>query len=353
VIWNRSVRASSNARWPLSGQAARPERIHIAVGTDCNNNCSFCMEHDREGRRRVNGALTPALVHRILATNRASPEVCFTSGEPTLVAALPDYIMQARAFGFQRVSLSSNGRRLCYRPYCAGVIGAGLDRLYLSIHGHTAKIHDRLVRTQGAFEQSVQGMANAVREGESRLALHTCTVVTKLNLEHLGDIYFWLREHGAQQVVFNAMQPQGRANTYFEHLFPRYSEIVERFCAVLRQGMEQRPPAFLVDIPPCVTVDVPTFNRGWVEPYVHHEVGQASGEAPSSCKSTLRADLVPRRRLQYARAHSSKSSRCAECIYDGSCVGVWDNYLMRFGWEEFQPVKVDPMGTHDACFGSS
>ena len=69
---------------PREGRTER--RIHLNIGPECNNNCLFCMEQDRQGRRRVNGALTPERVRGILEQNRGSGEACFTSGEPTLVS---------------------------------------------------------------------------------------------------------------------------------------------------------------------------------------------------------------------------------------------------------------------------
>ena len=65
------------------------ERVHIAIGAVCNNNCIFCMEEDREGRREVNSRTDDSLVRWILEQNPGAEEICFTSGEPTTNPALP------------------------------------------------------------------------------------------------------------------------------------------------------------------------------------------------------------------------------------------------------------------------
>jgi MoaA/NifB/PqqE/SkfB family radical SAM enzyme len=308
----------------------RETRVHVAIGPWCNNNCLFCMEEDREDRRKQNGALSPEHVHDILRAHRGADEVCFTSGEPTLVRQLPQYVGWARELGYPRVSVTTNGRRLAYRSYCEQLVRRGTNRFYISIHGHTARLHDGLARSPGAFEQAVAGLENAASFRSAGVSVHTCTVVTTRNLPHLGAIYTHLRSLGANQVVLNAMQANGRAHTHFDQLFPRYTLIAAEFTRVLEQLGENQPPIFLVDVPRCITESIPDKNRGWVEAYVHHEVDLPSRE---------RAELVERHRADLDRSLRSKGPRCAECSYDAVCEGVWDNYLARFGWQEFLPVR--------------
>ena len=54
----------------------------------------------------------------------------------------------------------TNARALSIQRYAAGLVKAGINRFYVSIHGHTAKLHESLVRTPEAFEQTVAGIRN-------------------------------------------------------------------------------------------------------------------------------------------------------------------------------------------------
>ncbi|MFC1611924.1 radical SAM protein [Myxococcota bacterium] len=332
-----STHHSSDA--PASDSATKPPRVHVAIGPVCNNNCLFCMEEDRRGRREINAALTPEHVRNVLVHHRGAEEVCFTSGEPTLVAGLPTYVAWARELGYSRVSLSTNGRRLAYKPYCAALVRAGLNLLYISIHGHSAKIHDGLTRTPGAFAQTMAGLQNVVALKNNALRVHTCTVVTKRNVLHFWEIFTRLRDEGADQVVFNVPQPNGRADTHFDRVVVRYEEVAvqfERFLERLEQG---RPPVFLVDIPACVTERIPDFHRGWVERYVHHEATSALSQEPLTSRPTTVPGLVERRRSDYDHAWRWKRLECARCARDEACPGVWSVYVKRFGWDEFQPIE--------------
>jgi len=318
--------------------AGRQERVHVLTGQVCNNNCIFCMEEDREGRKVTNARTDDELVDFILESHRGAEEICFTSGEPTTNRALPKWVRRAREFGVPRVSVMTNGRALSYDRYCKHLVKAGMNRFYVSIHGHTQRLHESLVRTPGAFEQTVAGIRNVAALRRYGIELHTSTVITKRNLPHLGAIYRFLRDLGVQQVVFNVMQANGRANTHFDRIFPRYSEIAAEAKRFLDAEPEDPAQAFFVDIPLCTTTELPDFNRGYVERYVHYEPDADTHDAKLEGER-VDDELVAVRRSDLDDAMRTKREECASCIYTSSCEGVWVNYLKRFGWDEMQPVQ--------------
>jgi cyclic pyranopterin phosphate synthase len=327
--------------------ADRRERVHVLTGAVCNNNCIFCMEEDREGRYVTNSATNDDTVRWILEHHRDCEEVCFTSGEPTINPALPRWVKMARTAGVRTISVMTNGRALGYERYAKGLVAAGMNRFYVSIHGHERRLHEGLTRTPGSFEQTVAGIRMIASLARYGIVLHTSTVVTRRNLPHVGAIYRFLRGLGVQQVVFNVMQANGRADTHFEQIFPRYTDIAATFAEFVREqaAIEPQPMAFLVDIPLCTTEAVPDFNRGYVESYVHFEpAGVATALLDEQVLAGARprggasGELVQIRRSDLDEARRHKRSECSACRYDGKCEGVWGNYLRRYGWDEFAPV---------------
>jgi cyclic pyranopterin phosphate synthase len=164
-------------------------------------------------------------------------------------------------------------------------------------------------------------------------------------LPHLADIYRFLRSLGVDQVVFNVMQANGRADTYFEQIFPRYTEIAatfRRFLAEMAEAGEAQPMAFLVDIPLCVTEGIPDFNRGYVERYRHFDlesqVPLASARQPERVQQGQGKGLLLVLRQDLDDAQRDKRAACAGCRHDGQCEGVWKNYVKRYGWDEMVPV---------------
>lgn len=327
----------------------REERLHVSIGAVCNNNCIFCMEEDRDGRYVNNSAMTPERVRWMLEHHRGAEEVCFTSGEPTTRNDLPMFAQWSKALGYRRISIMTNGRRLGYRPYAVGLAKAGINRFYVSIHGHTKKLHEGLTRTPDSFEQTVAGLDSIAALKRFGVELHTSTVLTDRNLPHLSEIYRFLRGHGVDQVVFNVMQANGRANTFFDQIFPRYTDIAAQFRRFLAEVGEARPQAVLVDIPLCTTEGIPDFNRGYVERCAHYDVyDNAILENFDRDKAKVETGegaglvLVSREDLDTARRH--KRAECAGCRYDSVCEGVWMNYTRRNGWDEFTPVAPTSAG---------
>ncbi len=327
--------------WP----GERDRRLHVTVGPECNNNCIFCME-SREHRRQQNSAIKPERVREILQNERGVSEVCFTSGEPTLVPSLPEYACWARDLGYRCVHLITNGRRLCYGEYCERLVRSGVNLLTISIHGHAEKLHDGLVRAPGAFAQTEHGLTNAVRlrhSGFADLRIHTSTVVNSRNLPFLHEIFRFLRQRGVDQVVFNVMQPEGRADANFDRLFPPYERIADAFASVIAKADEKDPPAFLLDIPLCATEAIPRFNRGYVESrYFHAVTDPDPPREKSRGESRERREPVALHERAGTQVHASQKTKrnaCASCVYDPVCEGVWKRYLARYGWDELIPVE--------------
>ena len=318
------------------------ERLHISIGAVCNNNCVFCMEEDRDARYVNNSAMTPERVRWVLERHQGAGEVCFTSGEPTTRDELPEFVSWAKDLGYPRISIMTNGRRVGYFPYAVALAKSGLNRFYISIHGHTKRLHEGLTRTPDSFEQTVAGLDSIAKLKRYGVELHTSTVITKRNLPDLAQIYAFLREHGVDQVVFNVMQANGRADTHFDQIFPTYTEIAARFRVFIDACAEPQPMAFLVDIPLCTTSDVPDFNRGYVEQYRHFDL-DTQVHLPTETTAKRRGegkgkDLLMVLRSDLDDAERQKRESCAACKYEGVCEGVWKNYLKRYGWDEFVPV---------------
>ncbi len=320
------------------------ERLHISIGAVCNNNCVFCMEEDRDGRYVNNSAMTPDRVRWMLESHRGAEEVCFTSGEPTTRPELAEFVAWAKSLGYGRISVMTNGRRLSHLPYAGALAKAGMNRFYISIHGHTKKLHEGLTRTPDSFEQTVAGLDSIAKLKRFGVELHTSTVITDRNLPHILEIYRFLRSHGVDQVVLNVMQANGRANTFFEQIFPKYTEIAAQFRTFLAEVGEPRPMAFLVDIPLCTTENIPDFNRGYVEKYRHFDVEEKAA-LPEAAREERRQEgrgkglvLITRNDLDDAERH--KRQECQSCKYNGQCEGVWKNYSRRYGWDEMVPVPT-------------
>ena len=303
------------------------ERFHILSGPACNNNCIFCMEHHGAQRSRRYASITPARVLRELREHAAGGEVMFTSGEPSLNRNLPTYVRWARQLGYRQIGLTTNARRLSYEPYARELLDAGLNLVVVSVHGPDARCHDGQTRTPGSFRQTLGGLETLGRlKSEYQLVIHTSTVVGQRNYRRFLETYHLFQPRSVDQVVFNVMQPLGRAARNLARLVARYSDIITEFAGFLAAVGQPRPPVFLVDLPPCTTEGLPDEVRGYVELSFF---SQYSREGRRSRRES---------RVVKEEKNRAKRDECGRCAYDDQCLGVWRNYVAVYGWDEFKPV---------------
>jgi MoaA/NifB/PqqE/SkfB family radical SAM enzyme len=309
-----------------SGSASR-DRFHVLAGDACNNRCLFCMEGETA---RLHG-VTPERVRELLRAHASEREVMFTSGEPTLNPHLVPYLRWARECGYRRIGLTTNARRLGYRPYARQLLEAGLNHVVVSIHGPDARSHDAQTRTPGSFVQTLAGLeALSELRRDHALTVHTSTVVGRRNVGRIAELYWLLRPFAVDQCVFNVMQPLGRAQPLVRSLVAPYPEVVREFARLAREVGSGKPAVFLVDVPPCATQPLPPPVRGWVETAAFTEYGRAGDP------------LERQTRVEKEQANREKRTECSRCVHDATCLGVWRGYLEAYGWEGLEPVPRPP-----------
>lgn len=324
-------------------------RLHVCLGADCNNNCLFCMEEERSKRRAKLGRVDTDAVLAMLSSQTDRDEVMFTAGEPTLRGDLPDLLRRTRLMGYRRIGMISNGRRFAYRGYLEQLLEAGLQFLIVSIHGPNQAIHDGLTRTPGSFDQVAKGLENIreLRKLGRRFGFSSSTVLNRRNLPVLREMVRFLADFSPDEMVFNAIQPQGRGERYFQQLVPRYSDMVSAVAQAADEAQRLCVRVRLLDTPPCVTVGLPSSVVGFVESHRHFE--------PDAGGST---ESVPLWRHQAQELHTSASSgfamvtkevvdeflrgfgpRCETCPLRLGCEGIWKSYSAAYGFDEFVPPE--------------
>jgi MoaA/NifB/PqqE/SkfB family radical SAM enzyme len=338
--------------------------LHVLVGAQCNNNCLFCMEADRGRRAERIASQSTDDIRRMIDQYPHPDEVLFTSGEPTLDPGLPTYIGWAKQRGFRAIGLVTNGRRLAYRGYAQELVDAGLNRVTVSIHGHTAALHDGQTRSPGSFEQSLAGLDEVVRLARTRhLRVHTSTVLNRRTLPHLEEIRHLLSSRGADVTVFNAMMGRGRGAEHASRLLAPYPDVVQEVARLCRELPQSRHRTIRVeDIPACFSAQLPRAVRGELEEYQQFEEsgssgmsehgltdGQVATEDPALAHdfrdASGRVDLqgdgtyyLTCRSLK-DRVLREKGEVCQKCSLEPACAGVWEPYVRCHGWVGFIPVE--------------
>jgi radical SAM protein with 4Fe4S-binding SPASM domain len=191
---------------PFSARPTAPYRLDLALTYRCNNDCAHC--YNVEGRQ-MDELSTAEWIHILdRAWELGVPHIIFTGGEPTLRDDLPELIAHAERNG-QITGLNTNARRLTDAQYVEKLAQAGLDHVQITLESSEAEIHDQMVRTKGAFTQTVNGLKNVLA---SPLYVMTNTTMLQTNVETIPATLDFLAGLGVLTIGLNALIHAGRGS---------------------------------------------------------------------------------------------------------------------------------------------
>lgn len=297
-------------------------RMEFLIGYACAQQCAFCMESSRMEEFSA-APVTVAEIVRTLAVQRrrgvGSVSFC-GSGEPTLHPHLADALKTAKTLGY-KTELISNGSRLADPAYSAAVL-PWVDRLWLSLHGDGAALHDRLTRTRGGFAKLRRAFASArARKG---LSLGAVTVVTQANARRVPAIVRLALKEGARAVQLTQVVPMGRAEKAYARLAVPHSwwrENIPALAALARRGKASLS---------CAGVPLCALGPDWrLSRERDLALTVSVDRAWSEGRPALRTeDLLP---LVEAASGRTKPAACRDCAKGEECIGVSRPHAEVFG----------------------
>lgn len=273
----------------------------LRLGLACNADCLFCNvpAESYPAPARLSTAQAEAEIDRLASEGADRLEL--SGGEPTLRPDLDRLISHARARGFSRVELQTNGLALAPRGRAEALRRAGLTHAFVALHSHLPRAHDGLLRRPGAWRSCVSAIRNLSAAG---VAVILNPVVTAVQYRTMaGYMRFVSGELGIESLSLSVIQPHGRA-AGLPSLLPRYRDLSPYVEAALdeadRLGLRVLNP--FCGLPLCV--------GGW-----HRR--------PARCVEWCEAELghAP------GDGMKTKPPICAPCALRSHCGGVWTRYL--------------------------
>lgn len=189
---------------PFSVRPSAPYRMDLALTYRCNNNCAHCYNARPRQGIELNTDSWKQVLDQVWAVG--IPHVVFTGGEPTLRGDLPELIAHAEKNGMI-AGLNTNGRRLKDQAFLQSLTDAGLDHVQITLESHEPAIHDQMVSALGAWEDTIQGLKNALA---SHLFVMTNTTLLQNNSPYLSDTLDFLGDLGVPTVGLNALIYSGK-----------------------------------------------------------------------------------------------------------------------------------------------
>lgn len=261
-----------------------PVRTTLRLGLACSNRCVFCPQD----------GLTDRAAPPLEQLRASADELTFTGGEPLLRADLVEQVAAARAAGFARIGVQTNGHGLATRA--EELEGAGLTDVHVTVLAADPVAHDYHTGTAGSFAELEAGLAAARAHG---LLLVAATVVTRSSFRGLSALPLWLRDRGVSAWLLEVPRTAGRAASGFDRVVPRLGMAV---------------PFALHALDTALKLGLPAWIRG----------------APLCALGPFAARALPDLPRAFAPA-------CDGCDARPSCGGVEAVYLARYGDGELRP----------------
>ncbi len=161
---------------------ARLERI--IVDPLCNNDCVYCLSRRKEQKKKRDVRYKPQ-IRRALKERKDG--IAIVGGEPTLMEGIVDIVSGAKKAGFRRITMPTNARLLSDKDFAADLIEAGVSDFVVKLWGPTKEIHDKITRTEGSFEQAVEGIKNIISLKSSEIVAGRSGILMD-NYEYLPDL---------------------------------------------------------------------------------------------------------------------------------------------------------------------
>ncbi|MBI4956582.1 MAG: radical SAM protein, partial [Myxococcales bacterium] len=302
------------------------ERRIVRVNFHCNQACDFCFV-SRE---------LPAVEHELIVKEleevaAAGAALDLSGGEPTLHPRLPEYLALGARLGIAEVELQTNAIKMADAAYARELVDAGLRRAFVSLHGTSAAVSDRVTAAPGTFDKTVAGVKQLVALG---VTVRLNFVLCGYNVAELADFPdFVARElaggHGpGPRVGVNLSFVAASTDNVPRDtgLIPRFSDIAWALAAAVERaralGMDLTGLDSKCGVPACYM--------------------------PAALRERHFAHDIPAEERRLAAPGFTKSEACQRCELDGRCYGIRSTYAELYGTAELRPIvdgEVQPHAT--------
>jgi MoaA/NifB/PqqE/SkfB family radical SAM enzyme len=290
--------------------------LELTADYRCNQRCLGCFSALSDGPSMTSREAAEALQRGYRDGARA---LWLGGGEPTLRRDVLAAAAAARRLGYTRVKLQTNGMLLASPGNAARAAAAGITEVAFAIKGATAATHDRFTRTPGAHALLLEAMAAARAAG---LALEGDVLVYRDTAHELPAIVAEYTPRGVASWRVWLLAATGDPEA--DRQVPRIGEVIPHLTAAMALGLSDRTD-FITSLhtPPCT---VPAADRACL--FFAREFGMRVVN-PGGHDFLL--ENSPMEGGRYLPG-------CAGCAYHPRCGGLREDYLARFGEEEFRPV---------------
>jgi MoaA/NifB/PqqE/SkfB family radical SAM enzyme len=330
--------------------------VEINIGKACNNRCVFCLDGmpKREDRSYMDFNLMKSELEKFHSFGHRS--VGFLGGEPTTYPKIVHSVAYAKELGYTRISIATNATKLRLTHFTDRILEAGLTRITISMHGHTAELEDKLTRVPGNFEKkctAIRYLQEKRKQGYLQDGLSVNIVLNGWNYKHLPKmLQFFYVKMGIDDIRVNFVRPEGYAEGS-QDLTPRYRHVVPILTkAILLNEFHFKKVFTFGGFPMCTLPQNLLDSKQLLEKYMGEyrdlstdcSIRSEANQNPSkegvveNEGGRARFNWQDRKRFDL----KGRPEACKKCLVSSICEGIWQGYLDIWDDSEFHSVSTLP-----------
>lgn len=296
------------------------KQLSMHITDLCNEKCGFCVVGSPLAK---SDSIVYTDLLRFLVANADSGFECVNlhGGEPTIHPRLFELLSTIAMLGYPEVQIQTNARRLKDPRFTQRLAENGVTVCVVSLHGSSATIQDCLTQTPGGFTETIEGIRNARQAG---IAVQTNTVLTRMNMEQLGNICRLCVELDVNRINISNLHPVGSGFYALDMQAPTVAETRKHLFPVLEEMASQPVTVTLEGFPLCV---VGPYQRLAIE------------DGTRFIRMMYRGGIHDNYDDYMATVHREYGPPCEGCALRSDCSGVYHEYIERRGWDEFGPAR--------------
>ncbi len=305
-------------------------RLEFHLTYTCPQACVFCSEEDRMAAFKDHPvSLREAADALALKRKEGFDHVTFTGGEPTIYPRFDQLLRFAKRIGYTTY-VTTNGNTLAFEKFARKTLPY-LDEICLSVHGHDAKTHDGATGDAGSFALLERALAVIDRQPFEPYVLINF-VVTPVNVAALpATLRFVTRFKKVKHFLVSNLASEGGGKHHYRELAVPLARLGEEVPELVRLAKKTGTVLRFFGVPTCI---LGVGNEAYANDF------QWSPRATIERKRDAagRVGLVEIRGWTPTRGRV-QTRKCAPCLYNKLCPGVFERYNEEFGDAELAPIS--------------
>lgn len=302
--------------------AVKQKRVWVRLTRLCNQRCTFCLDSWNQNGTYVAATELQAFIRR--GREQGGERLILSGGEATVHPEFLRLCRYGKDLGYEWVQTVTNGQMFAYPDFARRAKVAGLDEATFSMHGHDAKLHDRLVGLPGAFDRANQGIRNLQALGG--VVVNVDIVINRMNVAYIRDIIDFYMAMGIREFDLLYIVPFGRG----------FEEFREQLFFDLDDAFPHLQRAFEVSAQPGVYLWTNRFPVSYLEGYEHliqepHKLHSEVNGGRHNFDGYLKTGTPP----------DCYGERCGHCFLNGLCKTTMFRYRTLFLEGGFHRIRID------------